>query len=233
MLFPNHIDDVLQAVHNCQWFKSSDLAQDYLQMPVEEADILKTAFRAGSTGLYEFTHMPFGLSQLWVQFLSPHGMRLRDQQFVTLLLYLDNICVFAASIDEMLDCIELVFKWLEKFNLKMKPKKCHFFQCSIVFLGHVLSAEGISENPKKVEKVKYWPVPINPKEIQLFLRLASYYCHIILRFSAIAKCLHQLVGPANHQKARKTGRIMNQRQNQVKIDKLFNGQANIKKYSTF
>ena len=73
MLFPNHIDDVLQAVHNCQWFKSSDLAQDYLQMPVEEADILKTAFRAGSTGLYEFTHMPFGLSQLWVQFLSPHG----------------------------------------------------------------------------------------------------------------------------------------------------------------
>ena len=49
-------------------------------------------------------------------------MCLGDQQFVTLLLYLDDICVFAASIDKMLDCIELVFKWLEEFNLKIKPK---------------------------------------------------------------------------------------------------------------
>ena len=52
------IDEVFQAVHNCQWFTSFDLAQGYLQMPVEEADIPKTAFRAGSSGLYEFTCMP-------------------------------------------------------------------------------------------------------------------------------------------------------------------------------
>ena len=123
--------------------------------------------------------------------------------FVTLLLYLDNICIFAASIDEMLDCIELVFKWLEEFNLKIKPKKCHSFQCSIIFLGHVLLAEGISVNPKKVEKVKNWPVPTNPKELNQFLGLASYYHHFILKFTAIAKCLHQLVGPGNHQKSKK------------------------------
>ena len=42
-------------------------------MPVEEADIPKTAFRAGSSGLYEFTHMPFGLSNSKIQFLLPHG----------------------------------------------------------------------------------------------------------------------------------------------------------------
>ena len=36
-------------------------------------------------------------------------MCLDDQQFMTLLLYLDDICVFAASIDQMLDQIELFF----------------------------------------------------------------------------------------------------------------------------
>ena len=56
-----HTDEPLQAVHNCQWFSSFDLAQGYLQMPVDEADIHKTAFQAGSSGLYEFTRMPFGL----------------------------------------------------------------------------------------------------------------------------------------------------------------------------
>ena len=87
----------------------------------------------------------------------------------------------------MLDCIELVFKWLEEFNLKIKPKKCHFFQCGAVFLGHVLSAEGISANPEKVEKVKSWLVPTNPKELQSFLELASYYHWFIPKFTTIAK----------------------------------------------
>ena len=164
------IDEALQAVHNCQWFISFDLAQGYLQMPVEEADIPKTAFRAGSSGLYEFTHMPFGLSNSRSSFCHLMEMCLGDQQFVTLLLYLDDICIFATTIDEILDHIEFMFKQLEDFNLKIKPKKCHFFQHSIIFLGHVLSAEGISAN---LEKVKNWPVPTNPKELQSFLGLAS------------------------------------------------------------
>ena len=155
------IDEALQAIHNCQWFMSFDLAQGYLQMPVEEADIPKTAFRAGSSGLYEFTRMPFGLSNSGSSFCRLMEMCLGDQQFVTLLLYLDDICIFAASIDEMLNCIELVFKRLEDFNLKIKPKKCHFFQHSVIFLGHVLSAEGISANPKKVKIGQYQPTQKN------------------------------------------------------------------------
>ena len=172
-------------------------------MPVEEADIPKTAFRAGSSGLYEFTHMSFRLSNSRSSFYHLMEMCLGDQQFVTLLLYLDDICIFATSIDEMLDHTEFLFKWLEDFNPKIKPKKCHFFQCSIIFLGYVLSAEGISANPKKVEKVKKWPVPTNPEELQSFLGLTSHYCHFIPKFTASAKCLHQLVGPVSHQKSKK------------------------------
>ena len=52
----------------------------------------------------------------------------------------------------MLDQIELVFNWLKSFNLKIKPKKCYFFQASMVCLAHVLSADGISANPEKVDK---------------------------------------------------------------------------------
>ena len=121
------IHEALQAVHKCQWFTSFDLVQGYLQMPVEDLDIPKTACRAGSSGLYEFTFMPFGLSNSRSSFCHLMEMCLGDQQFVTLLLYLDDICIFAASIDEMLDHIELVFKWLEEFNLKIKPKNAISF----------------------------------------------------------------------------------------------------------
>ena len=98
--------------------------------------------------------MPSRLSNSGSSFCHLMEMCLGDQQFITLLLYLDDICVFNASIDKMLDHTELVFKRLEEFNLKIQPKKCHFFQHSIVFLGYVLSADGISANPKMVDKVR-------------------------------------------------------------------------------
>ena len=124
---------------------------------------------------------------------------LGDQQFVTLLLYLDDICTFAPYVSVMLDWIELVFNWLKSFNLKIKLKKCCFFQ---VFLGHVLPADGISANPEKVDKVRDWLVPKNAKEIHSFLGLASYYCWFVPNFAHVAKCLHQLIGPTNVKKTK-------------------------------
>ena len=72
----------------------------------------------------------------------------------------------------------------------------------MIFLGHVLSADGISANPEKVEKVRDWLVPSNDKELHSFLGLASYYCWFIPNFAHIAKCLHQLVGLTNVKKTK-------------------------------
>ena len=54
-------------------------------------------------------------------------MCIGDQQYVMLLFYLDNICIFAEMADQMLDHIEFMFSRLKEFNLKIKPKKSHFF----------------------------------------------------------------------------------------------------------
>ena len=177
------------------WFTSFDLAQGYLQLAMDEADIHKTAFGAGSSGLYEFTHMPFSLSNVGASFCHLMEMCLGDQQYLTLLFYLNNICVFSSSIDEMLNRVEMVLKHLQDFNLKIKPKKGFFFQSKIFFLGHILSKEGISSNPEKVQKVKDWPVPSNAKEVHSFLGLASYYCRFILQFVKWANPLHDLIHP--------------------------------------
>ena len=72
-------------------------------MLVAESDIHKMAFRAGASSLYEFTHMPFRLSNSVSSFCHLMEICLGDQQFLMLLLYLDDICVFVASIDEMFD----------------------------------------------------------------------------------------------------------------------------------
>ena len=149
--------------------------------------------------------MPFGLSKVGSSFCCLMEQCLGDQQFVTLLLYQDNICVCAQSTAAMLDQIELVFSRLKEFHLKIQNKKCHFFDTSVLFLGHMLSSEGISVNPKKVEKVQDWPIPTNVKEVLSFLGLASYYWRFIPKFEKIAQCLHELVGPTSNKNKKTRG----------------------------
>ena len=143
------IDEALQAVHSSIWFSSFDLAQGYLQLAMEESDIKKTAFRAGSMGLYKFTCMPFGLLNAGSGFCHLMEECLEDQQFVTLLLYLNDICIFAPTINDMLDQIELIFDRLKQYNLKIKPKKCQFFDTSVLFLGHIFWPKEFQQTQKR------------------------------------------------------------------------------------
>ena len=122
-----HIKEALQAVKAAVWFTSFNFVQGYLQLAMLELDIHKTTFRAGSSGLYEFTHMPFGLSNSGASFCHLMEMCLGDQQYVTLLFYLDDICIFTSSIDEMLDRIGLVLHQLQDFNLKLNQRNLTFF----------------------------------------------------------------------------------------------------------
>ena len=166
---------------------------------IEEADIPKTAFRAGSSSLFKFTHMPFGLTNARASFCRLMEIVIGYQQFVTLLFYFDDIYIFANSADQMLDRIELVFSRLKQYQLKIKPKKSFFFQMEVSFLGHVLSAKGILPNPEKVDKVRDWPVPKTSKEVHSFIGLASYYCRFIPNFAKWSKPLNALIMPPAHQ----------------------------------
>ena len=173
------MEEALQAVQAAVWFSSFDLAQGYLQMAMEEEDILKTAFHAGSSGLYEFTCMPFGLINEGASFCRLMEMCIGDQQYITLLFYLDDIGIFVETVDQMLDVLSL------------------FFQTSVTFLGHILSADDILPNPEKIAKIKDWPTPKTPKEVHLFVGLASYYCRFIPNFAKWAGPLHALIVSAS------------------------------------
>ena len=82
---------------------------------------------------------------------------------------------------------------------EVKPKKSFFFQTEVSFLGHILSAKGISPNPEKVDKVRDWPVPKTSKEVYSFIGLASYYRRFIPNFAKWSKPLNALIVPPAHQ----------------------------------
>ena len=71
----------------------------------------------------------------------------------------------------------------------MKKSKCSFFSKEIQYLGHILSATGISPLPAKTQVIQHMHPPMTPKQVRAFLGLVGYYRKFIKGFAKIAKPL--------------------------------------------
>ena len=185
------VDDTLDTLSGSKWFSTLDLISGYWQVKVEEKDREKTAF-CTPDGLFEFKVMPFGLCNAPATFQRLMDMVLAGLQWTNCLVYLDDVIVVGRTFREHLLNLQSVFGRLRAAGLKLQPKKCHLCSPKVEFLGHVVSAEGVSTDPKKIEKVANWPIPTSKREVQQFLGLANYYRRFVEDFAKIAKPLHRL-----------------------------------------
>uniref|UniRef100_A0A8C5R697 Reverse transcriptase/retrotransposon-derived protein RNase H-like domain-containing protein n=1 Tax=Leptobrachium leishanense TaxID=445787 RepID=A0A8C5R697_9ANUR len=78
-------------------------------------------------------------------------------------------------------------------GLKLSLEKCQFCLPSVTYLGHVVSAEGVSTDPRKLEAVASWPRPRNVTELRSFLGFCSYYRRFVGGFAKIAQPLNKLL----------------------------------------
>ena len=114
--------------------------------------------------------------------------------FHVCLFYVDDIIVFSQTTHQHFERLSLVLERLRSAGLKLKPQKCLLFQRSVVFLGHVISKDGIATDPDKTRAVAEWPVPPSLRDVRAFLRLAGYYRRFVEGFAAIAGPLHSMLG---------------------------------------
>ena len=185
------VDDTLDTLGGTKFFSTLDLASGYWQVEVEEADRQKTAFTTPE-GLFEFKVMPFGLCNAPATFQRLMDRVLNDLKWTDCLVYFDDIVVVGRTFSEHLHCLGNVLTRLRQAGLKLQPKKCNFCQQKVRFLGHVVSASGISTDPDKTEVVSNWPTPTDKREIQQFLGLVNYYRRFIKNFASLAKPLQRL-----------------------------------------
>jgi hypothetical protein len=107
--------------------------------------------------------------------------------------FIDDLLIFSKTEEEHEKHLRMVLEKLRSNQLYAKFRKCEFWLTEVAFLGHVISAEGISIDPSKVKDVLNWMPPTNASEIQSFLELAGYYHQFIKDFSKIAKPMTRLL----------------------------------------
>ncbi|KAJ9517687.1 hypothetical protein QJQ45_003988 [Haematococcus lacustris] len=188
------IDDLFDQLAGKTVFSSLDLQAGYHQIRIPAEDVPKTAFRT-PMGHYQFKVLCFGLTNAPATF-----QRVMNEAFAEVindcaLVYLDDILVMSKDSEEHLVHLRRVFDLLRKNKFYAKLSKCEFMQRTLKFLGHIISAHGISVDPCKVTAISEWPVPTSLKTLQSFLGAANYVRKFVHNFSTIAAPLTNLTGP--------------------------------------
>ena len=119
-------------------------------------------------------------------------------------MYMDDIIVFGATVEETLKRLEVVLQRLKSANLKIKPNKCQMFHQKLRYLGHTVSEEGMEPDPGKITAITQWIQPTNVTELRQFLGLCGYYRRFVSKFASIAGPLHRLTGGCEKKGKRKT-----------------------------
>ncbi|XP_036342801.1 uncharacterized protein LOC118752058 [Rhagoletis pomonella] len=102
---------------------------------------------------------------------------------------LDDVLIYSSSHDEHMEHIRIVINALRQANMKISYEKSSFFKDSTEYLGHIIKHNRITVDPQKTETIKYYPVPMNLKELRSFLGLAGYYRKFIKDYAKITKPL--------------------------------------------
>lgn len=134
---------------------------------------------------HEYTGMPFGLKNPPATFQRLMNNVLTGLQGLQCFVYLDDIVIYANSIQDHEKKLTAVSNKLHDNNLKLQPNKCEFKRTEVSYLGHVVSNQGVRPNPEKVSIIKEFAVPQSPKEIKSFLCLVESYRKFIQNFSDI------------------------------------------------
>ena len=186
------VEDLLDRLNHATVFSKLDLRSGYHQLRIKESDIHKTAFKTHE-GLYEFLVMPFGLTNAPASFMALMNDVLRPLINKCVVVFFDDILVYSRTKEEHIRHLQDVFNLLRVNKLYVKKSKCEFMTDSVEFLGHVVSKNGVSTDPKKTEAINSWPVPTNVSELRSFLGLANYYHKFIYGFASLAAPLNDLL----------------------------------------
>ncbi|TYK21201.1 pol protein [Cucumis melo var. makuwa] len=162
------IDDLFDQLQGATVFSKIDLRSGYHQLRIRDSDIPKTAFRLRYRH-YEFIVISFGLINAPAVFMDLMNRVFKDFLDSFVIVFIDDILVYS--------------------KIEAEHEE-HLHQVS--FLGHVVSGEGVSVDPAKIEAVTSWPRPSTVSEIRSFLDLAGYYRRFVEDFSRIASPLTQL-----------------------------------------
>jgi len=167
------------------------MTSSFHQIELEKDSRHLTAFSTNK-GHFQFKRLPFGLKISTNSFQRMLTIALTGLD-ASAFLYVDDIIVYGCSLNHHNSNLEKVFQRLQQYNLKLNPEKCNFLSEQVIYLGHLITANGIKTDPSKHKHILEYPIPKNADEVRRFVAFCNYYRRFIKNFAEIAKPLNNLL----------------------------------------
>lgn len=165
--------EIIQSLGNAQHFTKIDLKSGYWQIALEPSDRHKTAFITRHD-LYELLVMPFGLTSAPATFQRLVNTIFADMLWVTVMVYLDDIVVYTDAWQAHLAALDEVFLRLRNAGLKASPSKCEIAQEQLLYLGHLITREGVLPDPALIQTIQEAQVPQCITDMRHFIGITHY-----------------------------------------------------------
>ncbi|KAI7797198.1 hypothetical protein IRJ41_020208, partial [Triplophysa rosa] len=185
------IEDALDCLAGSRWFSVLDLRSGYYQIPMAEEDKEKTAFIC-PVGFFQYERMPQGITGAPATFQRLMEKAVGDMHLLQVIVYLDDIIVFGSTLEEHEERLLKVLDRLRESGLKVSIDKCQFCQPQVRYVGHIVSAAGVSPDPAKIEAVTKWKMPTDLKSLRSFLGFCGFYRRFVKDYSTIVRPLTEL-----------------------------------------
>ena len=168
------ICNLLDSLGPARIYTKINLKHTYHLVQIAKGDESKTAFQT-CYGSFEWTVMPFRLSNALAAFQCFINEVLGELLDVCTIGYLDDILIYSDGLKEHRLNISKILCHLWDASLYANPKKCVFHMDTVEYLGFILSPEGLRMDPSKVDAIQSWPEPQNIRDIQSFLGFTNFY----------------------------------------------------------
>lgn len=186
---PN-IEHIFSRLKNANCFAKIDLRSAYWQIELDQ-DAKELSVINTTKGLYMVNRLQMGMKNSSYLFQRVMETILKDIKGI--LIYQDDIAVFAPDKETLNKRLNTVLLRLKEKNVTLNESKCINFADEITFLGYKISAKGIEPDNRLVEKIKNVEIPRNRDELKKFIGLINYFGRLIPHFSKKIAPLNSLM----------------------------------------
>ena len=201
-------NQLIEALTGAKYFTKIDLRSGYNLIRIAPGDEPKTAFKTHKK-TYQYNVMPFGLCNAPAVFQRFMNNIFDEILYRGIIVYLDDILVYATTPEQLEERTKLALKILEANKLYGNAEKTDWNLQKIEYLGIMVSENGIEMDVHKIDAIREWPTPKNLKEVQSFMGFCNFYRRFIENYSKIGRALFDLTKKEN--KYKKGDRFWNEK----------------------
>lgn len=180
------MEHILQKVSGSSVMSFIDGFSGYNQIIIHPDDREKIAFTT-PWGTFMYEKMPFGLMNARDTFQRAMDIAFVGEKDKFVLIYFDDITVFSHSHEEHLQHLRKTFLKCRRYGISLNPKKSNFALKEGKLLGHIVSANGVKIDPKRVEAIQKLSLPRSKKDIQSFIGTINFIRRFIANFAELTK----------------------------------------------